>query len=230
MSSILIPMLLIAGLNIPVFFELYNHALKRKPLWLKVTISIVYWGFALETQTIAAFASILYLYFRYYKNAGAEDSYDTIDVWRFKPSDIIKVISMTAITRIALIFIQIIYAIILVKLVKYNIKPQDIVTYYSDAKLIYKLILAADIVIIAPIVEEFVFRYFLYGKVLAPRMPMFIAGIFSAVLFTIMHLNVGGAPTFFLLGLLCTYLFQKKGYFAAVLAHGVSNLITLLII
>jgi uncharacterized protein len=59
---------------------------------------------------------------------------------------------------------------------------------------------------------------------------LLIAGIFSAALFTVSHLNVSGVPTFFILGLLCAYLFQKKGYWAAVLAHAVSNLITLMII
>lgn len=230
MNSKLIFVLLIAGLNIPVFFELYKHALKNKPVWLKAAIAIVYWGIAIETQTMAAFIGILYLYFRYYKNTRVDENGETVNVWRIKPFDVIVVISMTAVTRLVLVLIQLIYAIILIKLVKYNIKPQDIVTYYSGAEFIYKLILAMDIIIIAPIVEEFVFRYFLYGKVFAPRMPLFIAGIFSAALFTIMHVNVGGVPTFFLLGLLCTYLFQKKGYFAAVIAHAVSNLITLLII
>ena len=219
MNSRFILLLLIAGLNIPVFLELYKHALKNKPFWLKGLIAIVYWGIAIETQTMAAFAGILYLYFGYYKNMRVDEDSDAVSIWRIKPRDVLLVILMTAAARIALLFIQLIYAIILVKLVKYNIKPQDVVTYYSEASLLYKLILAADIVIIAPFVEVF-----------APRMPLIIAGIFSAGLFTVSHLNVGGVPTFFILGLLCTYLFQKKGYWAAVIAHAASNLITLLFI
>ena len=230
MNSELIIILLITGLNFPVFFELYKHALNGKPAWLRVLFTILYWGIAIATQTIAAFIGILYLYFSYYKNLGQDEDSGTTNVWRIKPFDIVVVISMTTLARIAIFLIQLIYAIILIKLVKYNIKPQDIVTYYAEANLIYKLILVMDIIIIAPVVEEYVFRYFLYGKVFAPRMPLFIAGIFSAALFTVSHFNVGGVPTFFILGLLCTYLFQKKGYWAAVIAHAVSNLITLLII
>lgn len=229
MNSQLITILLIAGLNTPVFLELYKHALKSKPAWLKIVFAIIYWGVAIATQTIGAFVGILYLYFAYYKNS-KEDENSDVAVWRIKPFDVIIVISMTAAARIAILLMQFIYAIILIKLVKYNIKPQDIITYYAEAKLIYKLILAMEIIVIAPIIEEYVFRYFLYSKVFAPRMPLYIAGIFSAVLFTVSHLNVSGVPTFFVLGLLCTYLFQKKGYWAAVLAHAVSNLITLLLI
>jgi len=230
MNSQLITILLIAGLNIPVFLELYKHALKSKPAWVKAVFTIIYWSAAIATQTIAAFVGILYLYFAYYKNSKEDKNSEVADVWRIKPFDVIIVISMTGAVRIAILLIQFIYAIILIKLVKYNIKPQDIVTYYAEAKLIYKLMLAMEIIIIAPIIEEYVFRYFLYGKVFAPRMPLFIAGIFSAALFTVSHFNVSGVPTFFVLGLLCTYLFQKKGYWAAVLAHAVSNLITLLLI
>lgn len=230
MNSQLITILLIAGLNIPVFLELYKHALKSKPFWLKALIIITYLGGVIATQTIAAFVAILYLYFTYYKNIKEDENGDTINVWRIKPFDVTIVISMTLIIRIVILLIQFIYAIILIKMVKYNIKPQDIVTYYSESKLIYKILLAMDIVVIAPVVEEYAFRYFLYSKVFAPRMPLFIAGIFSAVLFTVSHFNVSGVPTFFILGLLCTYLLQKKGYWAAVLAHAVSNLITLLLI
>lgn len=230
MNLELITILLIAGLNIPVFLELYKHALKGKSVWTKAVIALIYWGVAILTQTIAALVGILYLYFSYYKNIREDENSDAADIWRINSSGVVTAISLTAATRLVLLLIQLIYAIILIKLVKYNIKPQDIVTYYSEAKLIYKLMLALEIVIIAPIVEEYVFRYFLYSKVFAPRMPLFIAGIFSASLFTVSHFNVGGVPTFFVLGLLCTYLFQKKGYWAAVIAHAVSNLITLLLI
>ena len=230
MNSQLITMLLIAGLNIPVFLELYKYALKSKPTWLKIVIMLVYWGAAIATQTFAAVIGILYLYFAYYKTKRVEDDSDSTDFGGLKLFDVIKVLAMTAGARAVILLIQIVYAIILIELVKYNIKPQDIVTYYSEAKLIYKLVMAVEIIAIAPIVEEFAFRYFLYGKVLAPRMPLFIAAIFSSVLFTISHFNISGVPTFFILGLLCTYLFHKKGYWAAVIAHAASNLFTLLLI
>jgi membrane protease YdiL (CAAX protease family) len=230
MKSQLVTALLIAGLNIPVFLELYKHALKSKAAWIRTIITIVFWTAAIATQTIAAFAGILYLYFAYYRHWRVEQDEDAVDVWHIKLSDTVMVILMAVAARMAILLLNLAYIIILDKLVKYNIKLQDIISYYSEAKLILKLILAMEIIVIAPIVEEFVFRYFLYDKVLGPKMPLYIAAIFSAAFFTVMHFNVSGVPTFFGLGLFCTYLYQKKGYWAAVIAHAASNLITLLFI
>jgi uncharacterized protein len=230
MKSQLITILLIAGLNIPVYLELYKHALKNKTNWLKITITIVCWSIAITTQTIAALAGILYLYFSYYRKMREDENSIDVNIWHINRLDAVKALVAVVLARIGIAFIHLIYIIILVKLVKYNIKVQDIIDYYLEAKLLFKLVLALEIVIVAPIVEEYVFRYFLYGKILAPRMPLLIAALFSSALFTIVHFNISGVPTFFGLGLLCAYLFQKKGYWAAVIAHGASNLISLLFI
>lgn len=229
MKSQIIMMLLIAGLNTPVFLELYKHALKNKAIWLKIVVTIVFWGVAIATQTISAFCGILYLYFTVYRHTNKEDS-DAVDIWHINGIEALKVVIMTLGARFLILLVHLVYIIILVKLVKYNIKLQDIVEAYSGARMIFKLVLAVEMVLIAPIVEEYVFRYFLYGRILVPRMPIFFATLFSAALFTVAHVNVSGVPTFFGLGLFCTYLFHKKGYWAAVIAHAASNLISLLFI
>lgn len=228
MKSQLITILLIAGLNIPVFLELYKHVLKSRPVWLRAVIIIIYWSAAIATQTIAAFCGIIYLFFAFYKNIRLDEDSDELDVWHINARDALIALAGTLAARAVIWLVHVIYIIILVKLVKYNIKLQDVVTTYSEAKLILKLILAAEIVIIAPMVEEFVFRYFLYDKILGPRMPLAVAATLSAMLFTFLHFNVSGIPTFFGLGLFCTFIYQKKGYWAAVIAHATSNLITLI--
>jgi len=230
MESQLIVVLLVAGLNIPVYLELYKHALANKAVWIKIIVSIAFWGVAITTQSIAALIGILFLYFSHYRYLGKDEFDDELDVWHISGGDAFRTAVMTLIARAAILIIHLIYIIILMKLVKYNIKLQDVVNYYSEAQLVVKLILALEIVVVAPIVEEFVFRYFLYGKILSPRMPFAIAATLSAALFTTVHFNVGGIPTFFGLGLFCTYLYHKKGYWAAVIAHGISNLISLLFI
>lgn len=222
--------LLIAGLNTPVYLELYKHALKNKPIWLTILISIAFWGIAVATQTLAAFMAILYLYFWHYRHIRNDEYLDDVDVWHISKGDAARAAVLTLAARAAILAVHMIYIIILVKLVNYNIKLQDIVNYYAEAQVVWKIILALEIVIVAPIVEEFAFRYFLYDKILAPRMPFAVAAVISAALFTTVHFNVAGVPTFFGLGLFCTYLYQKKGYWAAVIAHGVSNLISLLFI
>lgn len=230
MKSQILMILLIVGLNTPVFLELYKHALKDKALWLKTVVVILFWGAAIVTQTISALCGILYLYFTVYRHTNKEEDSDDVDIWHINGLEALKVVIMTLGARLLILLVHLVYIIILVKLVKYNIKLQDIVEAYSGARMIFKLVLAVQMVLIAPIVEEYVFRYFLYGKILVPRMPIFFASLFSAALFTVAHVNVSGIPTFFGLGLFCTYLFHKKGYWAAVIAHGASNLISLLFI
>jgi membrane protease YdiL (CAAX protease family) len=170
------------------------------------------------------------LYFTYYRHIRADENQNDTNIWHINAFDAAKVILLTVGARIAILAVHFIYIIILVELVKYNIKPQDIVSYYSESQHALKLVLVIMIIVVAPVVEEYVFRYYLYGKVFGPRMPLIIAAIFSAAIFTVLHFNVSVVPTLFGLGLFCAYLYQKKGYWAAVIAHTATNLITLLFI
>jgi membrane protease YdiL (CAAX protease family) len=228
MSQQLIEIFLMACLSFPPFFELYKHILKNKPVFIKIAIIIVYWGTAVATKTLAALAGIIYLYFAYYIKQGQDEACDDTDIWHIDIKTSIKVILMSAGARAAISLIHLIYIIILIRLVNYNIKPQEIITYYSNADIIYKIILFLEIVFIAPIVEEYVFRYFLYGRIFSERMPRAVAMVLTAALFTASHFNVSGIPAFFGIGLFCAFLYSKKGYWAAVIAHSTSNLITLL--
>jgi membrane protease YdiL (CAAX protease family) len=230
MTSILITILLIAGINLPVYLELYKHALKNRAVWLRIIVTIVFWGLAIITQSISAFLGVVYLFFTYYRKHSRSEENPDYDVWLISGKDAAISAAMSVLAKLGIFAIHLVYIIILTKLVKYNIRGQEIVEVYANSQLIERLILAIEIVVIAPMVEEYVFRYYLYNKLLAPRMPLFFAAMFSAALFTVVHFNIGGIPTFLGLGLFCTYLYERKGYWAAVIAHGISNLITLFLI
>jgi membrane protease YdiL (CAAX protease family) len=230
MKEQLMNLLLIAGLNIPVYLELYKHALKQKPLWLKTVAAALYWLLALLTQTIPAFIGILYLFIVYYKKEEINEVLRSTDVWNIRLRDAVKTVLLTLGMRILLVPISYGFTLLLIHFFRLELVPQDIVVTYSHASLLLRLLLGLDIALIAPVVEEFVFRHFLYDKIFFPRMPRFVAALFSAGLFTILHFNVAGVPTFLGLGLLCTFLYEKKGYWAAVTAHSTSNIITLLLI
>lgn len=230
MRELFIMILLVAGLNIPVYLELYKHGLKNKPLWQKSLTAVLYWLLAVLTQTIAAFIGILYLYIFYYRKQEISDPIRSTEIWNIKLLDIVKTMFLTLGARILLLPISYGFVILLGYFLKLDMVPQDIVVTYSKASLLLRLLMALDIAIVAPIVEEFVFRHFLYDRVFVPKMPRFVAAIFSAGLFTVLHFNIGGIPTFFGLGLLCTFLYEKKGFWASVTAHSTSNIITLLLI
>lgn len=230
MKEQLITILLIAGLNIPVYLELYKHGLKQKPLWLKTVTTVLYWLLAVLTQTIAAFIGILYLFILYYKKEEKNELIRSTNIWNIRLWDIVKTVLLTVGARILLVPISYGFMILLIRFFSLEMVPQDIVVTYSRGSLLLRLLLGLDIALIAPVVEEFVFRHFLYDKIFFPKMPRFVAALFSAGLFTILHFNVAGVPTFFGLGLLCTFVYEKKGYWAAVTAHSTSNIITLLLI
>lgn len=228
MKDNLITALLVAGLNLPVYLELYKHVLKDKSRAFTAVFSLVYWLVAAGTQTAAAFVGVLYMYISVYRRIEIEEEIRRTDIWHISFSDAFISFGLSAIARFVILGLNLIYIIILVQLTDYNIKAQDIVTYYSQSGFWLKAILAVDIVVVAPIIEEYVFRYFLYDKVFVARMPRVIAAVFSSLLFTILHFNISGIPTFFGLGLFCTLLYERKGYWSAVTAHATANLITLL--
>jgi membrane protease YdiL (CAAX protease family) len=227
MTEQLIYFFLTAGLNLPVYLELYKHSLSHRKALLRIIITIAYWAAAYETQTIAALAAIIYLYFAYYKNFESENDIRNINLWKISIVDMLSVAFKSFWARIALLLTNLLYVIMLDKLLGYAMKQQDIVTYYMQSESWLRAILAVEIIIIAPIVEEFVFRYFLYDKILVNKMPRYMAALISAGLFTVLHFNVSGIPTFLGLGLFCTLMYEKKGYWGAVIAHGVSNAFTL---
>lgn len=222
--------LLIMGLNIPVYLELYKHVLKNKALAVQILITAAYWAMAFTTQTISAFIAIIFLYFAYYRKVEPEDTFRDISIWRIESSDVIPIVLLSGAARCVIMVINLVYVIVLDLILKYDIKAQEIVTYYTQAEWWLKGVLAVEIVLMAPMVEEFVFRFFLYDKLLVNRMPKLTAAVLSAALFAIVHFNLSGIPTFFGLGLFCAFMYERKGYWGAVIAHGISNAITLILL
>lgn len=228
MIKFLITFLLIMGLNIPIYLEVYKHILRHKSILFQIIITMVYWAVAFMTQTLGALVAIIYLYVVFYRKTKQEETLREINIWHIDVSDAILISIISIFARILILVINLAYVVVLDKLFNYDIQPQDVVLYYSGAELWLKGILAVEIVLIAPMVEEFVFRFFLYDKLLVNKMPRYMAAIISAALFALVHFNVAGIPTFFGLGLFCAYMYEKKGYWGAVIAHGVSNAFTLL--
>jgi membrane protease YdiL (CAAX protease family) len=79
------------------------------------------------------------------------------------------------------------------------------------------------IVVIVPIVEEVVFRGYLYGS-LRPRMPWWVAAIVVSVLFGVVHGQINVAiDTFFLSMVLC-YLRDRTGaIWSGIFVHALKN-------
>jgi uncharacterized protein len=75
----------------------------------------------------------------------------------------------------------------------------------------FKLILLSFMtVIIAPILEEFVFRHILY-RGFAKKIGKVLSSVLTSILFTLLHFNLAGSISFFAVGVYNCYLYEKYG-------------------
>jgi len=232
--------------NIPIYLQLYRIFLKDKKSFSIISITALYWIGAIFTENLIPFIVVVLLLYRYHLKvncpAGAregalghpenqDESYmRDINIWRFDGHTVLNAAIATLVFKILITIVNGIYVYILSILMKTEIRPQEVVTDFYESGFGPRFILFFIIVLFAPFVEEYVFRYFLYDKFFLPRMPRGFAACLSAVIFTIAHYNLSGIPSFFGLALFCTYIYEKKGYFAAVTAHMAFNLSTLILL
>lgn len=79
------------------------------------------------------------------------------------------------------------------------------------------------IVVAAPIVEELVFRGYLYGS-LRPRLPRWIAAVIVSVLFGMVHWQLNVAIDTFVLSMVVCYMRDKTGaIWSGIVVHAVKN-------
>lgn len=102
---------------------------------------------------------------------------------------------------------------------------QDVIKLLKDADLNKFLLMIPVAVIFAPIVEEFVFRYLIFQKILKKKSGIYLAAIVSSLLFALVHFNLKAAIPIAFIGLMNCYLIEKEGYWYSVFNHMMFNLI-----
>lgn len=213
-------------LNVPIFISLYKYIFKDLNSFTRLAICIFYWLFAFLTNELVPFIGVLILLFRVHGKTENEIQTRDINIWSIKFRDIGFVVASALVFKILINQINSLYVNILRVNFGIEAKSQEIIGEFATGELYYKVLLFVLVVVLAPFVEEYIFRYFIYDKLLLSRMHAYKAAIISTTLFTLLHLNVSGIPTFFGLGLYCTFIYEKKGFYGAVLTHMVSNLLT----
>lgn len=217
-------------LNIPIFISLYRYIFKDLNPFAKLAASILYWLLAFLANELAPFIGVIILIFGVHVKEEVEAQIRDIDIWHIGFRDMTFVAFSAVVFKIVISQLNIIYVNILDRYFGLEVIPQEIVEEFATGEVFYKILLFALVVILAPFVEEYIFRYYIYDRLLLPRMPAVAAAIISSALFTLLHLNVSGIPTFFGLGLYCTFIYEKKGFYGAVITHVVSNLITTILL
>lgn len=110
-----------------------------------------------------------------------------------------------------------------------KLQGQEISNVFLKSSGFSMFLLLIMMVIIAPILEEFVFRHILY-RGLGAKIGKISAAIITSLLFMLLHFNIAGSIAFFGVGLYNCYLYDKYGYRAAVTNHFIFNGVSALFI
>jgi len=230
----------------PPFLYLYQYLHdKVRNFMLKILIYIIYWGGTVVASNLIPASTVLFLIWKSKK----ENAVDTIDFetegsrvversfrldcsdakWAFSIKTFIKFSVLGVLIKFFVTYVNLIVVEILNK---YNIilENQEIIGEFLKSTLWKSAVFFVIIVICAPIVEEFVFRFWIYDRILKKKVNTLLSAILSSLLFMAAHFNVQGAIAFFLIGVINCYLYDKKGYWAAVANHFMFNFITVVLL
>jgi len=109
-------------------------------------------------------------------------------------------------------------------------EQQEVVQLLYNYDLIKLILVSPSLVIFAPIVEEFVFRYILFSKLLRVKLKGKVGFIISAsivsFIFAIVHYNGAAIGVLFAISFFNCYLVENKGFWYAVFNHFIVNAIT----
>jgi uncharacterized protein len=227
-------------LYIPPLVFFISCSLKRRHNKLLIFgITIVYLAAAIFTQNLLPFILILinirYIRlmdngmftngFRNYSNTSEDYLRYNFNIKSFK---LLKGIKYAAATYGIIIAANIIINLILLAY-KLDLKEQEIVRELSNGSLNQLLYMLPSMLIFAPIVEEFTFRWLLFEKLFKPRVGIFMAALLSSLMFSLVHFNIRSFPVIMIIGFVNCYFIHKKGYWYAVFNHSVFNSVSVII-
>lgn len=146
-----------------------------------------------------------------------------------KKFNIISAIKLTAFSYAVIIIIANIETIIVSKF-NVQVKEQEVVTWMSNMPLNRFLIIIPVVIIFAPILEEFVFRWLIFEKIFTPRIGIYLAALLSSIIFGFIHFNLRAFPLLIWIGMYNCYLIEKKGYWYSVFNHFTFNFVTTIVL
>ena len=142
----------------------------------------------------------------------------------FKTDKIIKsIISFT-------LFIPLLFLIsFIIQYVLPEYKQQEIVLNFKSTLIEDKGILL-HVLVIAPIVEEVIFRGYIY-RILKSKIPIIFATIINSTLFALIHYNVLSYILLFVLSIFLTYIYERNGsIICPIIIHSLFNLMMSILI
>lgn len=114
-----------------------------------------------------------------------------------------------------------------------EIKEQDVVTQISQEEdMLMLIILFASVVLLAPILEEYCFRFFIYDYFLKRKLlvnPM-TAILITTLIFAVVHQSPTSIFSLIVAGFFLNVIYQKWGLWYSMIGHGTMNFLSFLYI
>jgi uncharacterized protein len=212
----------------PLIFFLENSLKRGINKFILIIISIVYLCLSISTQNLLPFIVVIIniRYLRKNTSTLGEDyrnSYEEIsDYYRFnfniKNLKFSKALKYAMEAYGAAILVGIVVTLLLTSY-NVNLKEQEIVRDLMKVSIDKFLYMIPIMIIFAPVVEEFTFRWLLFEKLFKPRLGIYFSAILSSLIFAMVHFNLRSLPVLITIGLINCYLIEKKGYWYAVFSH-----------
>ena len=109
-------------------------------------------------------------------------------------------------------------------------EEQEVVKWMTDLPIELFWIAVPVAVVFAPVVEEFVFRWFFFERLFKKRIGLAAGAVLSSLIFAFIHFNVQAFPMILWIGIYNCYLIEKKGYWYSVFNHLVFNSVTVAVL
>jgi membrane protease YdiL (CAAX protease family) len=197
---------------------------KDRNMLLLVLISLIYLGASIFTQNLFPFILVL-LNIGFLKMTEDNEEYK----FSLKGFKFFKGLKYSFYSYAITILLAIVTAAVLDH---FGIQQQnqDIVKWMADMPLAEFLVTVPVAVVFAPVVEEFVFRWFFFEKLFRKRIGFVAGALLSSLIFAGIHYDIQAFAMILGIGLFNCWLIEKHGYWYAVLNHAVFNLVTVLVL
>ena len=219
-KSILV-LLLIA---VPPWITLRKYLKRKVNELILIILLIAYITATIFTQNLMPFIAVILTIYFIIKYEGNEE------IYYFRPlqKNRTEVILYSFVFKFIITLVNLFFVAILIKL-GIKVESQEVLSMFINAGWFKVIILSIITAIFAPVVEEFVFRNYLY-RIIKKRTGQILSAIITSALFAILHFNLAGIVSFFGLGVYNCYLYEKYGYRAAVMNHFIFNFISVIFI
>ncbi|MBV4419702.1 CPBP family intramembrane metalloprotease [Clostridium tyrobutyricum] len=210
---------LIAYIPPIIVFDKHWIQIKKNKVVLFI-INIIFIGISMYTQNIVPFIFVIIniVWIRF-----------TDDFYKFniKKFNLLDALRLAAISYLVVIIILLLQNAIENSL-KIKLDQQEIVTNMTNMSLNKLVFMVPVVVIFAPVLEEFVFRWIFFEKIFKSRLGILGAALLSSLMFSLVHFNINVFFIILWIGIYNCYLIHKKGYWYAVLNHAVFNSVTMI--